>query len=127
MNRGSVVVEGVLTLFLITLACVLNTELVRRAHYEVLLHHGAFLLVRGRALGKSNARVRAEVRDLLQKALGAERGKNLSRLLDVEESAVGKGMEVKVHYRYPSFLRFRYGRGTKHHFEITKPCKFPFS
>lgn len=129
--KGSVLIEGVFSLSLLVFGVILNIELVRRARFEVLLHHGAFLWVRGRALGRSEAEMTRVLRRFWETALGETAAKALAHAVRTKEAAVPGGGEVKLFLRYPTFLRFPIEKEKremmKHHFQMTKPCKFPFS
>ena len=127
--RGAVLLEAAATLLTTLAAALLGVELVRRAHLEVALHHGAFLLARNQVLGLGPARNRAELFRWLRRALGDAAGRRVAGALAVDVPPAPGG-RARVHLRYPQLLRFawdggRRGRETKHHFEVTKSCRFP--
>lgn len=130
--RGSILVEGLAGVTLLLLAACLNLEVVRRAWYEVTLHHAAFLFARSRALGGGEERSRRLVRRFLFRALGEAKARAVGRGLRLGEDVDSLGLVSRVHYRFPAFLRFPYdaaGRKpawTKHHFEVTRRCRFRF-
>lgn len=115
-ERGGILVEGVLTVASVGLAVALNVELARRAWKEVLLHHGAFLSAREEALGGVTKSSRFF-------DLARERG----AFVEVERVSSSEGVTAKAHQRFPSLVRFDFGRGSKHHFEVTHQCTFPYS
>ena len=126
-QRGGILIEGVVALTVLLLAICLNLEMVRRSQFEVLLHHGAFLFVRGRALGVGLQESRQVLTDLLTRGLGKTLGSHLSRSIHLQETSGPGGRETTLHIRFPTFMRFEFpdGRGrTKHHFELTKRCRF---
>ena len=43
-----------------------------------------------------------------------------------QEKEIEQGLQTKLHIRYPAFISFPYLDYSKHHFEITKKCIFPY-
>ena len=126
-RQGSVLIEGIMALTLLLLAVCLNLELLRRAQYEVLLHHGAFFLARGKALGVSGRESRHELKLFLERALGRSLGNRLHHFTAVDGQVNSSGSTVTLRYRFPTFLRFEFPNRegqNKHHFELTKVCRF---
>lgn len=119
-QRGSILLEGVFAQALLSLSLLLACEVARRGVLEIVLQHGAFLAARATMVGDPRAARRAEVERFVSEALGESWGRTVARSLS--ESAVGSS---RLHVRYPALLRLPIGRGTKHHFEITKTCHFP--
>lgn len=108
--RGSILVEGLLTLGSVTLFCLLNLELVRRARLETRLHFAAFAAVRRQAIGGPS------------RLAGSGWGR-----VRFENGHSGRGLWVSAHRRYPTLLSFPVRGYRKHHFEITHRCTFPSS
>lgn len=125
-RRGSILLEASIALCLLVFAVGVNLELVRRAHSKVLFEHSCFLYVRARALGTGVVQSRKQVFHFLEHALGYQRTRSIFIGLHLEEELVTDGIEARVHYRYPSLLRFPYRGQQKHHFELTEKCKFFF-
>ena len=129
-SKGQSLIEAVITLFLMLLAVFINLEAVRRSHMEVLLHHGAFIFARNRALGLGCEAARHGVSLFLQEALGSHAGISFARKIDFCERRERKGLVGLLHFRYPTLIRFsgwHHGKDCfKHHFELTKACIFPF-
>ena len=124
-ERGSVLVEGLAVLSLCLMSVVVNFELIRRVRFEVVFHHAAFLTARFRMFGLGAREARGKATEFVESALGdVPRNEGT---LDVEENRFQENLESLWRLRYPAFLRFPYEGQTKHHFEVTKKCKFPYS
>lgn len=126
-RRGSVLLEGTLCLPPLLFAVLLNVELVLRARQEILLQHGAFLFARARALGGSQHEARRTLGEFYRAVLGQNSFRAALESTTVTEAWKPGGLEIKLHRRYPILLAFPLGKGMKHHFEITRVCRFPLS
>jgi len=132
--RGSVLVEGCFAIGLLTFGLMLNLEIVRRAQFEVVLHHAIFLYTRDRALGENVGVSRRDATGFLAAALGDAKGRAMARRLRFRDYTWDGGIEGSVFYRYPFFIPFSTAgmrvpnnQPTRHHFEMTKKCRFPLS
>lgn len=123
-TRGSLLVEAVIGLSLVCMACVANLELVRRSFYEVLLHHGAFLAVRGAVFGTPPS---LPAQRFWNAALGTERAKGFRRQTDFSLQRYSDGVLVRAHFSYPSWFQFPLENGLKRSFEVTRKCHFVLS
>lgn len=113
-------------MFLCLILVVINLEMIRRATYEVVFHHAAFLTARFRVLGKNSAEARGFGLEFVGNALGEHVSRD-ARERPIDEKWFREALESRWHFRYPAYLRFPYGGRIKHHFEVTKECKFPYS
>jgi hypothetical protein len=122
-RRGSVLIEGVLTLGLLVLPTMgLNLELIRAAQYQAGLHHVGFLYTRFRTFGVEERAARRRAIGALTRAFGAKEARRWQRSVDTEfESHDGFG-EGTVVYRYPGFHAYLHDR-----FQMTKRCRFSWS
>lgn len=121
-NRGAVMVEAAMILFPLLLLLVLLVEMHRRVFQEVLLHHAAFLSIRSRLWG-SEHRAREVVDRFLVQAMGREGARGFRRGLSVD---FGQGEEcfARAYRRYPALIAFSWNGKSKHHFEVTRRCRF---
>ena len=119
-------IEALFSLLLIGLVTCLNIEVVRRAVIEVSLHHGSFLYARDRALGIGQERARRRVAEFLANGWGQSARRRSIAHVQMRAERSARGVDGRLHYRYPALLRFPYRGGDKHHFEVTKRCRFPF-
>jgi len=125
-NNGQVLIEASCALALVLGTVWLNLELVRRAQLDLLLHHASFLGARARAMGAPVREARWQMKTFLTNSWGRA-GEKLWRATDYTEDFTDRGGWVHLHARFPSLWSFR-GEGlTKHHFESTRKCLFPFS
>ena len=127
LSRGSLLLEAVLALPLLVGVSLINIEVVRRARQEVLLEQSAFLFVRARALGASSERALGLVSQFVSLALGSDSAKRYLKQLRIEEAILAGKWRVKFHQRYRTLLNFPVWDQTKHHYEVTRACHFPFS
>ena len=119
-KRGSVLIEGALSLMITLLAITANLELIRRVSVEVALHLGAFysarengLRQRGNRLGKREAKLASS--GLIDSGVIADT--RLKR----------DGVQSRWYLRYPSLMSFPLSDSArKHHFEVTHRCFFPY-
>jgi len=116
-TRGSLAVEGALTLLPLSLAVVLNLELGVRANRHAVLSWVTCAMVRERALGESWTSAEKLARERIQRA-GMEREENW------EETRTEEGLSLRGHSRYPALWNQASPR--KHHFEVNELCRFPF-
>lgn len=124
-KRGSVLIEGIAALALTGLALMANLELVRRAHVELLLHHGAFCLVRASLFSAGRPAGAAE--RFWRQALGEEKARAFSRRVDLSLEAIGEGRLARAHLKMATWLSFPYRGGVKRGFEVTRKCRFACS
>jgi hypothetical protein len=120
---GSALVESTLSLVLVTLALVSIVELVRRSWFEVTLTAAACEAARASVLGKS---ARKAARESLRAVLGENFARHVVHATDEEPSRWTPGA-VRLYLRYPMFLSFSFGNVIRHHFEMTVPCRYPYS
>lgn len=120
-SRGALLVEGTIALGVFCTALFANLELVRRAYFEVLLHHGAFLGVRAAVL---EAEPRASVRRFWVKALGESHGERFLKSAELDLIPFSRGVLYRAHLEFPTWLNFSVPGGTKHSFEVTRKCRF---
>ncbi len=125
-EKGSILIEAVFGLSAVLGSVWINLELMKRAQLDLLLHHSAFLAVRAKALGATSSNARAQMRLLFERSWGAA-GDRLWRETDYLEEASREGGRIKLHARFPSLWSFKNMKLTKHHFESTRSCLFPFS
>ena len=125
-NSGQVLVEASAILTLVVGSVWINLELIRRAQLDLLLHHCAFLAARSRMLGVTVAETRREVRHFMEESWGRA-GERLWRQTDYSEEFTERGGWVRLHARFPSLWSIQNEEITKHHFESTRKCLFPFS
>jgi hypothetical protein len=118
-------VETSITIVIAALTVIMNLELIRRAQYEWVFHHTAFLDVRLKRLKSSNPPPLATIHRFLANSFGDEKGKFLSSHLKRELVLKGAGLESQVFYRFPSFQEVRLGKKPKHHFQMSRRCYFP--
>ena len=126
LERGSVLVEGLAVLSLCLMGVVVNFEMIRRVRFEVVFHHAAFLTARFRMLGLGTREARGKAWEFVESALG-EIAREGEGTMTIEERRFQKSLESRWQLRHPAFLRFPYEGRTKHHYEVTKKCKFPYS
>lgn len=119
--RGQLVVEAVVTCLILTLALGLSLELVRRAHRETAGHWVSFVSARQRALGLSTRDQLRRNREFLNRAGVAEGDLDFRETFNVSGSLM-----FRTWMRYPALFRFPWNQWTKHHFEVTNRCPFPF-
>ena len=127
-NGGSVLVEGLLTVAVLTAAVIGNVEIVRRATFALLMQHGAFLSVRDRALGAGSGSSRERVRQFLHDALSPRLAAQVSRRLRMEHVVDGQGLQGRLHYEYGGLLTVPFNSRShrKRKFEVTEKCRFPW-
>ncbi len=124
-ESGAVIVEAALVLFPLVLMLTLLVELHRRVFEEVLLHHVAFIAVRARVWG-SPAKAERSVAHFLDQVVGPKFGASYGRSLKVD-FGYGQTCFARVYRRFPLLLPFRRGAIRKHHFEVTRRCRFSCS
>ncbi len=124
-KKGAILVEATIVLFNVALVIFLHFELIRRSYFEVLMHYGAFTMVRLRAFGYSKESSNNIVKNIFIKAFDEKRGLKFYSKIKRSEELVSRGLEAKFWVRYPTLLRFPYKNQTKHHFEITRKCIYP--
>lgn len=117
-TSGQVFCEASMICFLVVLALVLNIEIVRRAGWETTLQYASFRFARKRAMGKSDRRARDEVRSFL--LLTGAHGRGGPRLKWTSHISWDDKMVGKISTRFPSLLALP----DKHHYEMTKACRF---
>jgi hypothetical protein len=122
---GSLLIEMACVLGTGTLVLGLGLEMVRRAQYEAVLHHAAFLFTRTRVFGGDEARARKEMSHFVKRAFPDAMGTSFLRRLDMESLFSENAGESRGHLRYPAFFAFPYRGFRKHHFELTKYGVFP--
>ena len=113
--RGSLLLEGVIALFPLTLALALNLEVLLRARRQAVTAWATCAFVRERALGGSRGQSEAEARDKLRRALGAE-------TVTWEETRTAAGLSGRGHWSYAALWK----QPGKSHFEVNELCRFPF-
>jgi hypothetical protein len=121
-SAGNVLIELIFCLSLLLLSFALCVEISRRGAWEILLHHSAFLAIRGTTLGEPTWK--RELKSVWSEALGKSWANHFDRYSQFTVDAEGEG---KLWYRFPSLIQFQVGRNQKHHFEVTRKCKFPSS
>lgn len=156
-NKGSVLVEGVLVVFIVVLSVVLNLELFRRVNYEVLLEHAAFIAARDKVMGVGEKKSREKVCKLFNEALGFLGQKICQSMVlmaspgsmgiqDISETLATtkvikeysnekriQGIVGSAYIRFPQYAKFRWVSPTtgkdelKSHMEITRKCPYPTS
>jgi len=104
----------------------MNLDLIRKTQYELLFHHASFLWVRYRALGSGEREAKKAILRFLRTALDRDGGEKIQKRLEIQTNPTEYGVEARLHYRYPLLLSFPWRGQTKHHFEVTKTCTFPF-
>ncbi len=128
--------EGVLVIFILVFTTLLNLELLRRAYYEVLLHHAVFIRARDSVMGVEAYRSRQKICKLFREAMGDE-GSRLCQTLELSVrtgySYGGNGNVAKVYVKYPLFIRVEKedsktgSRNVQSNMEITRTCLYPTS
>ena len=126
-NAGSILLEGVFATGLIFLSVIFACELCRRGCYEIALQHASFLAARASILGEPKVYVRQQQSEFLEHAFGTQIARKMLRQFAKVPNAGLRPGEGKVHVRFPTLFRFLLRRNWKHHFEITKSCRFPSS
>jgi hypothetical protein len=126
-ENGSIVLEGALALCLALLSLGLCLELTRRAEYEVLFHHAAFLGVRNLTLGEGKRKTEQQLQSFFAASLDESSARRVLHHLRFDQHEQLEPCEVKLQFRYPAFYRFRMPGYWKHHFELTKSCSFSCS
>ena len=122
-SGGALLIEACLCLLPILFAMCLNLELVRRAQYELVVHHALFLFVRYRALGLGERESRRRITEHFGKFWEDGKGP-LSHLKDCSVSGENKGVEASLDYRYDCFLKVN---DPPHKvFHMVRTCRFFF-
>src|SRR5690606_6823500 len=104
--RGSVLLEGLVALPLLTLTILFVFDCFRQAQWRLVLQHGCFLYARYRSLGLSVGASKRRATSFVEAALGSTK----IRIREFDDS-VHMGFHLrKIHKR----------------FEITAICAFPF-
>ncbi len=128
-QRGSVLVEGALTLSLITIAIIIQLEMVRRTWVSSVLQLSAFQHVRNTMLGFSNSQIEEKSEKTLNQLFPfvVQNSKtNDSQQIHLIKRRP-KNLEAWFHVRYPSFLKLGESGVVKKNYEVTELCRFPFS
>jgi len=124
---GSVLLEGVLAQGLVLLSLMLAWEICRRSVFEVSLQHAAFLAARASVLGEGRRKIEPQLETFLERAVGAAIARKITHQIRTNPLAVIVPGEAVLKYRFPAFIRFPIAGQWKHHFEMTKSCRFPIS
>ncbi len=125
--RGMVLIESLASLVFITLPFLfLQLEMIKRAQHEALLHYGAFVASRLRALGVSQQSVRQNTRKILKQSGPTNVSHMLRHLRFSDAIRLGSRarFSVQLSYRYPTWIRFPIPEGVKHHLEVQAQCHF---
>jgi hypothetical protein len=125
-RRGSILVEGIFGVGLLTLALMLCLEIVRRSQYEIVLHHSAFLVARASLFSTPEAPRRRAV-DFWKVVFGEEGARTRLRGAEISTEFPRGDAVGRVHLRFESFLKFPYRGGVKNGFEVTRKCRFALS
>lgn len=135
-NKGSVLIEGVLVAFLLSLTVLLNLEWLRRGYYEVMLEHAAFIRARDKVMGVSLERSRQKICRLFEQSMSRE-GKKICEKLKIKDrsgSSYGiRGVVAEVKLEYALFIpvevdsSFTKQPVIQKNFEVTRRCPYPTS
>jgi hypothetical protein len=119
--RGSILLEGVLSLFFIVLPLSgLQLELIRSAQYQVMFHHLSFLFVRSVALGSEQRIAFNRAIEVVTTGLGQGERLRIQRRSETFLEEGPRGLVGRVRYRYPGLLvPFFHSRP-----QTTKRCLF---
>lgn len=120
---GQIVVEALLALPLGLCLLGLGLDLFRRVQLRAVFHHAACQLAREQGLFLPNVRIETRARQLVESLLAGAAGEN--QITASTQRTAGRGVEVRLHLRYPAFVRFPWRGGSKHHMEVTQRCFFP--
>ena len=123
-DSGSVLIESTFSVFLVLSLLFFSVEVTRRAQIQWGVQCALFLFNRGHGFNGDGYRGILP-KSKLERAFGAELARPFFARMRVERTRKVNGVETKVYLRFPSLLRFSYGGGMKHHFEVTRKCLFP--
>ena len=119
-QKGSVLVEAVLSLMLVILPLLaFHIELLRLAQYHALFHKMAFQYVRLLGLGESESEAKAVAFRLPRTAFREREAIHIVRYADFTPEEKTRGIEGRVRYRYSGFFTF-----WKPRIQLTKSCQF---
>jgi len=140
-EKGSLLLDGILTLFAFLLVHMLLFEVLRRGIFSLMMNHMVCKEVREHVLGENRNTIALSSVQFLENALGKQLTQEIARkaparfyhLFDLESlrrfqlGSMGGGV-VERFLRYPQFLRFKQQNSSqKHHQEIIARCLFPLS
>lgn len=111
--------EAVLALAVAFPVLFLQVEVLRRGWCEVALAHTAFLTARESVIGGSGCSQKRG-REFWRQAFVH------ARVPDLHLHQTGRHRVARAALRYPAFWTFPWAGRIKHHFEITRRCRFPY-
>ena len=125
--RGSILIEGIAITTVASLAIFINLELCRKIWFSQSLHWAAFDMVRTQVMGKSLYFSKSRAYDFWESAWSRQWSDFLKlRHRHWPDFGLRQGWSSTIRLRYPSFLRIPMKNFTKHHFEVTETCRFPY-
>jgi hypothetical protein len=126
--KGSILIEGCITLVLLLFVLIIQMETIRRIWVGAAAQSAAFTSVRAAVLGGHRYLNKMKIANLMASALPANRGNNYSVKLSNDHWDVkgNQRMLSKYHIKYPALIRFREAGLSKLNFEVTEQCHFPF-
>lgn len=124
-HDGNILIEACVCLVPLLFAILLNFELIRRAHFEVVSHHALFLYARYRALGLGRKQSKQRIEIIFKQALPGNDIKLVSRLDDCEVRwGDTRGLKAFMHHEYPQFIPTK--DPSHKRFQMTRTCRFFF-
>lgn len=120
-EKGSVLTEALLTLFLWMVVCAFFLEVCRRPLYEIRAEWTSFLVARAAlVLGVRKAQVR------IRRKLKADLAHLETEIISVDAEMHPGKIEGRAFIRFPSFLHFPWRRHRKQGFQMVRKCTFSF-
>ena len=118
-NKGSLLLESILIVNIFVIFSITALELCRRSQLEPIMSYVSCCFARSRALGKSHWESKRSARKQIEKFFSKREARALLR--GIKEGVDAKqGRWVKIHSRFRGLISFP----GKHHFEMTKQCRF---
>lgn len=120
-RTGNILLEGTVAILIYSVSIFLLLDLSRLAEMHIAIEQAVFLYVRSRAMG--NTILEAEQRSRF--FLNSFFGQTFKAPLKFDEWKQGGFWNGRLHVRFPQLILFKVRDHFKHHFEVTKVCRFP--